>query len=227
MTPTQFIYQAAQRTPKVMTPSGKEVVYAFPEAPNCEDALCWLCGGETHGKGTPKKKTIKSTFTDHDLAKAPMSESICEACTWALSQRSLRNYSILATEEGLYHPSRPEMQKICLEPPKPPFVFALAVSGQKWLHFKAKINYSNTAFVVAFEETPVVVNPTQFAKMTEYIELLYNGGFTKDEILSGKYNSSKIITYSLVRFMEHEGQIRDFRGGRMFELAVFLAQKKE
>lgn len=227
ITPTQFIYQAAQKTPRVMTPSGKEIEYTFPEVPECEDELCWLCGGNTYGRGTPKKKTIKPTFTDHSLARAPMSQSICEACTWALSERSLRNYSILATAEGLYHPSREEIQKICLSPPKPPFLLTIAVSGQKWLHFKTKINYSNVTFTVAFEDMLVTVAPKQFEIMTKYIELLYNGGFTKDEILSGKYNSSRIVEYSLIRFMEHEDHIRNYRGGRMFELAVFLAQKEE
>lgn len=227
ITPTQFIYQAAQKTPRVMTPSGKEIGYSFPEVPECEDELCWLCGGNTYGRGTPKKKTIKPTFTDHPLARAPMSQSICEACTWALSERSLRNYSIFATIKGLYHPSRPEIQKICLSPPEPPFLLTIAVSGQKWLHFKTKINYNNTAFTVAFEDMLTTVIPIQFATMTKYIELLYNGGFTKDEILSGKYNSSRILAYNLIRFMEHEEKIRDYRGSRQFELAVFLTQKKE
>jgi len=227
ITPTQFIYQAAQKTPRVMTPSGKEIGYTFPEVPECEDELCWLCGGNTNGKGTPKKKTIKPTFTDHSLARAPMSQSICEACTWALSERSLRNYSIFATSKGLYHPSRPEIQKICLSPPEPPFLLTIAISGQKWLHFKTKINYNNICFAAAFEETPTTIIPMQFATITKYTELLYNGGFTKDEILSGIYNNSRIMAYGISKFEEHETILRRFRGSRQFELAVFLAQKRE
>ncbi|NSW92828.1 MAG: hypothetical protein HPY74_19675 [Firmicutes bacterium] len=61
---TQFIYTAAQKTPVVKTPSGKEVEYSFPEVPECDDEKCWLCGADTNGYGTPVNKTIKPTFTD-------------------------------------------------------------------------------------------------------------------------------------------------------------------
>ncbi len=227
ITAMQFIYQAAQKTPTIITPAGKEVIYTFPETPNCEDARCWLCGGETHGRGTPKKDTIKPTFTNHDIAKVPSSNSICEACTWGLSNSTLRNYSILATSDRLEHPSKAQIRDCLINPPDPPFVLTIAVSGQKWLHIFAKINYSNKAFTVMYERTPVKVNPVHFKAIIELVEELYNGGFTKDEILRGDYQGHKIQAFGIQRFEEIEWQLEIARGSRLFEMAVDLSQKEE
>jgi hypothetical protein len=227
ITPMQFIYEAAKKTPKVITPSGKEIFYEFLETPECKDKKCWLCGGETNGKGTSKKKTIKPTFTNHDIAKYPLSESICEACTWGLSNSSLRNYSILATEKGLQHPSKLQIREYLMNPPKPPFVFTIAVSGQKWLHILARINYNAGMFYVMYEQTPVQVRPLLFRQLIELIEKLYNGGFTKDEILKGDYQTHKIQTFGIEEFEGIEWQLEIHRGSRLFELAVDMAKKEE
>lgn len=227
ITAMQFIYEAAKKTPVVITPAGKEVKYTFLEVPECKDKRCWLCGGETHGKGTPKKKTIKPTFTNHDIAKAPMSSSICEACTWGLSNSTLRNYSIVATASGLEHPSKAQIRQYLIVPPEPPFVITIAVSGQKWLHIFAKLNYSNELFEVMYEQTPVQVKPAKFKQVIELVEELYNAGFTKEEILKGQYQAHKIQAFGLERYQAIEWELEPERGSRLFEMAVDLAQKEE
>jgi CRISPR type IV-associated protein Csf1 len=206
---------------------GKEVEYTFPEIPECADEKCWLCGADTYGYGTPVRKTIKPTFTDVPFSREPRSRSICRACTWALSYRELRNYSILATTDGLYHPSREELRNIVLDPPKPPFVLCIAASGQKWLHFKAKVNYSRNKFIVQFEDIGVPVSPAVFAETIEPVEILYNNGFIKDEILNWDFPAHKILEFGLERFQEIEARLQRYRKSRVLELAVFVAQKKE
>lgn len=227
LTSMQFLYNAAKKKPRVITPSGKEIIYEFPDTPECEDARCWLCGGKTNGKGTPKKKTIKPTFTNHDIAKYPLSQSICEACTWGLANSSLRNYSILATGNGLEHPSKQQIREYLINPPEPPFVFTIAVSGQKWLHIFAKINYNNSFFEIMYEQTPVQVNSQKFKAIIELIETLYNAGFTKDEILKGYYQAHKILAFGIEKFEKIENQLETERGSRLFELAVDLSRKEE
>jgi hypothetical protein len=227
VTPMQFIYEAAQATPKVITPSGKEILYTFPEIPECEDDRCWLCGGLTHGHGTPRKKTIKPTFTNHDIAKYPPSDSICEACTWGLSQMSLRNYSIVATKEGLLHPSKLQIRDMLIKPPESPFVFTIAISGQKWLHILARVNYSSAIFYVQYEETQIQIKPIYFHHLIEPIEKLYNGGFTKDEIRTGNYQIHKILAFGIEALQDIEIQLSNARGSRIFELAVDMAKKED
>jgi len=224
-TPTQLVYHAAMQTPEISVAMGKVVKYQDVDVTDVADARCWLCGGETNGRGRPVKKAIKPTFTDRDKAKGPRnSESICPGCAFCLSSTPLRNYSIVATENGLSHPSRPEMRELLLEPPEPPFVFCVAVSGQKWLHFRSQVAYSRDGYPVQVEETRICVERPVLAGWLDAVEMLYTV-FTKAEILSGQYNQNRIKQFGLLRFQEVERRVASHRGTRLFELAVFVAQK--
>lgn len=228
MTNTQFLYQCMQLSPKVITPMGKEMVYnkiATNTLPS--GSKCWLCGGAAV-TGLPKKDIIKDTFTDHGLSKSPHSDYVCEACCWALSERSLRNYSIFADEQGIQHPSRSHIKDIILNLHTIPFLLCIAESGQKWLHFKTPVNYSLQSPVVLLEETPIRLDLVLFREMIQKTEYMYNLGFSKDSILSGNYNISQIVKIGLKTFEAVEQELKEFRKkGRQFELAVFLSQKEE
>jgi len=249
LTPTQFIRQAALKTGTVVTPTpwkekpadkkvrkseeGKirmgdhvGVVMEDPGLEDVPDESCWLCGGEISGRGRQVKRAILDTFTDRDKARAPWSDSICPGCAFCLSYTTLRNYSILATEEGLRHPGRAEIKGLLLEPPEPPFLLCIAVSGQKWLHFRAEIAYSQDGFPVQYEETRVTVDRATLASLLDIVEQLY-AVFTKAEILSGSYGQNRIREFGLRRFQELEAMAALVRGSRLFDLAVFVAQKKE
>jgi CRISPR type IV-associated protein Csf1 len=197
----------------------------FP-AEDVEDGICFLCGGETHGKGQPTKKAIKPTFTDMPYARALDSNAVCDACAFCLSYRELRNYALVATETELMHPGRPQVKDLLLNPPEPPFVICIAVSGQKWIHFKSQVNYSREAFSVNLEEGQVKVEPAKLRTMLETIEYLY-AVFSKEEILSGRYNQKRIKDFGMDRFSKNEDLITELRGSRLFGLAVFVAQKQE
>ncbi len=53
------------------------VVMNDPPMQDVPDIRCWLCGGQTGGRGAPVKKVIQNTFTDRDKARYPMSGSVC------------------------------------------------------------------------------------------------------------------------------------------------------
>ncbi len=222
LTATQFLYNAAIAAGPVHTPMGKVVSYGALE-PGHLAGTCYLCGADTDA-GLPKKKVIKPTFTDHGLARAPDSEVVCPYCAWALSYRELRNYSILATAQGLRHPSRAEWRDILLNPPEPPFMACLAVSGQKWLHFKARINRNNEAFVVMLEEQPVAVVPKKLESLLRRIEDLYTV-FSKSEIESGHYSPQRIQQFGMEAWLKHETVLERVRGSGIFDVALFVAQR--
>jgi len=249
LTPTQLIRKAALKTGTAITPTlWKEkpadkkvrkseanqvevgghvgVVMTDPTIENVPDWQCWLCGGRTGGRGLPVKKAILPTFTDRDKARGSRSQSICQGCAFCLSHLSLRNYSILATEQGLRHPTRPEIRELLLEPPEPPFVFCIAVSGQKWLHFRAQVAYSRDGYPVQMEETSVCIERPVLRQWLESVELLYTV-FSKDEIRTGHYSQNRIKEFGLLRFQAVEAMVAPSRGTRLFDLAVFVAQKRE
>lgn len=234
MNATQLIYQAAMQQKTVMVSGEKEIKYEDIEAEQTKDTLCWLCGSHTNGEGVSVKKAIKPTFTDGHLAKAPHSKYLCKTCAFCLAYPSLRNYSIVAAPNKLLHPSRAEMRDILLNPPEPPFVICVAVSGQKWLHIKSQVSFSRNNFPVQLEETTVYVDTAVLSEILEPIEELYTGGFRKSayrdmpgEIESGEYEPWKVQQFGIEKWEKLEEKIVPHRGQRIFQLALFIAQKKE
>lgn len=226
LTSTQFIRRAAMLTGQTEIKPGKVLTYRDPPLEAVPDPICWLCGGKTEGLGLPKKKRILDTFTDHAWARGQGSESLCAGCSFCLSMRELRNYSIFATEKGLLHPGRAEWREILLNPPDPPFVACLAVSGQKHLSFKAPMNYSNDTFFVLLEEQAVEVQPPKLEYILDLVEQLY-AYFTKDEIATGNYSQHRIQRCGVSRWDEMETALSPWRRRRLFDLALFVAQKRE
>lgn len=131
LTTSQLIYQAALKTGQTEIKPGKIIHYTKPKLQDVPDDTCWLCGGETKGRGMLTKKAIKVTFTDHPYARGQESTSVCAGCAFCLSLRALRNYSILATPKGIQHPSRAKWREVLTNPPEPPFVACLAISRKK------------------------------------------------------------------------------------------------
>lgn len=249
LTTTQFIRRAALKTGTVVTPTpwkerppGKKVrkseanqvkvgdftgiVMTDLDMADVPDTSCWLCGGATGGRGLPIKKIIKDTFTDHDKASAPGSGSVCPGCVFCLSFLSFRNYSILATTDGIKHPTRSDMRALLLSPPEPPFTLCIAVSGQKHLTFKAEVAYSRDNYPVHLEETRVLVDVSQLAELLDLTERLYTV-FSKDEIKTGRYSMGRIKQFGIAQFQQAEEKLAPHRGSRLFDLAIFVAQKKE
>lgn len=231
ITASQLIRQAALKTKQLELQGAKGVKvidYADPPLESVPDSTCWLCGGEIdNGRGMPTKKAIKPTFTDHPYARGHGSSSVCAGCAFCLSTRELRNYSILATAAGeLQHPSRAKWREILTNPPEPPFVMCLAVSGQKHLSFKAPVNLDRNHFTILLEEREIFVIPERIEQAIGVIEALYSY-FTKDEIATGRYNQHRIRECGLARWERLETDAEAWRGRPLFDLAIFVAQKRE
>lgn len=226
MTPTAIIRCAALKSGEVPLANGKVAVYEDIQAEPVEDAVCWLCGAPTGGMGVPTKAAIKPTFTDGPLARMPHSKAVCRDCAFCLSFRELRNYSILADGTGLRHPARADWRQILLDPPVPPFVACVALSGQRWLHIRAQVAFSRDNFPVQVEDTLAYVDRPMLAHLGGLVDELYEV-FTKDEITKGDYQPHRINQFGLERFVTLENELTPHRGNRMFDLAVLTARRKE
>lgn len=229
LTPTQLIYEAWKNTPQPLPlPNGKTAVWPEPEYTDVPDPVCWLCGGETHGRGRPHKDVIRKTFTNTPHARATESKSLCVPCAWILAQKYIRNWSLLVVDGRFEHPSRERIREILLNPPRTfPWLLSIAVSGQKHISFPGHINRSSRDMRVLMEELLVPIPPEGIGGWLEPVEELYSGGFSKDEIRRGNYQQNRIRRFGMRRWRELEDNVAPLRGTRMLELAVLVAQQRE
>lgn len=229
LTPTQLIFKAYQSTPKPLPlPNGKTAEWPLPEMHEVPDELCWLCGGRTDHFGRLRKDAVRDSFTDARYARVVESESLCSGCGWILAQKFIRNWSLLVVDGKLEHPSRDQIREVLVQPPTTyPWLLSIAVSGQKHISFAGKVVLSPNSIWVLLEQTPVQIPPSGIGTMLEPIEDLYTAGFAKAEIQTGRYQQNRIRKAGLSWWRAKEELIAPLRGSRVFELAVFAAQKQE
>lgn len=229
ITPTQLIYEAWKNTSQPMQlPNGKTRDWPEPEYIDVPDDVCWLCGGETEGRGRMHKDVIRPTFTNTPHAQATDSKSLCVACSWILAQRFIRNWSLYVVDGKFYHPGRAELRDIIARPPATyPWLLCIAVSGQKHISFPGHVVRSPRDTKILMEELLVPLPAEGIPDILEPVEMLYTGGFTKTEITTGQYRQNRIMNFGLSEWRMLEDEIAHLRGGRLLELAVFVAQKQE
>lgn len=210
--PTQLIYQAALA-------SGFEP-YPVGSVP---DDLCWICAGPTGGRGHLVSDVVSHTFTDTDFVRWG-GNSICEACMFCLKTKHLRTRSTLATLAGLTQPLRQEWRDILLDPPEPPWVGAIAISGKKHVSFKAQVNLTNPSPIVSVEMIPTRYSPSNLAEDLAVIEELLTE-FTRRDIETGSYAQHRIKRFGLIRLADLEQRVTEMRRRkRLFDLALLIAR---
>lgn len=220
------------------------------EKEKSDGKICWLCGGHIEdGTGWKIKKAILSTFTNHNQAKALTSSTVCFQCvtfsrveSWIKYVNSLettslkiskvtswRSYSHVFSKHGHQCPTRKEWKDILLNPPDPPFLFVVAISGQKHLIFRSKISYNQNTFYVKFEDEDLVISKSEFTKCLVDFEAMYELGFSKISILKGDYNQAQIIKVGLNVWLEAENKIKIWRNSNqdIIRLVKFCAQKEK
>jgi len=194
-------------------------------------AACWLCG-QPSDNSIPVGDQIGESFTNHSYAQAPRSDRLCAACVFFLmahpeSRHWWRNRSHLFTAAGVRHPLRNEWRGILLDPPAPPCMACLATSGQKNLIFRAPIAHTRDHYPVQFEEEVVIVDRARLAALLGPFEVLYSAGVTKEEIRTGRVNSTKVLAIGVDRYRQFDAVIAPHRGSLLLELVAWVAQKGE
>lgn len=217
------------------------------------DADCWLCGGPTHSVGWHLKDGIPPTFTDFNQAKAPWSLSACGACVAMSSSAAYAKYaevkglpttfpvkegkkpralnwlyfSHVITPDVYYQPDRPQWRELLLNPPEPPFIMSMAVNGKKHVIFRACINNSREEFFVQADEERIFVERSVFSEALQQFEDGYKVGFSKDSLLSGRYNQAAILSVGLDKWREVERNMSVWRAQYpgLLQLCHFCGQK--
>lgn len=249
MSVTQFIWKTALGMSEFEPPlpKGRRGKYGA-------DSSCWLCAGETEGKGWHIKDVIGSAFTDTASAKSPSSQTVCYSCAallkkeaWEQACNKYDYFPYFPVKEGKkpfmsswmfashvfsdgvwLMPSRQEMRGHLLEPPNPPFVISVSDMGKIHVLFRCEVSLSNDDFFVNLDTETIRVNRAIFAKILSDVEDGYID-FSKESMLTGEYNQAAIMRTGLKRWREVESVIKKHRSENngMLKLAVFVSIKKE
>lgn len=247
---TQFIWSECLGMPDFdpPEPKGKRPKYG-------QDADCWLCGGETEGKGWHLKDVIGAAFTDGNDAVSVESETVCNQCAALMKKEAWEPacvkfdhspyfpvkdgkkpfmsswmFSSHVFAKGLwFQPARSEVRNHLLNPPEPPFVMSFAAVGKKHVLFRSSIAQSRELFFVNLDEKNILVNRGRFKEFLELFEQAYTDGFSKESLLTGEYNQAAIMKYGIAKWRELESQLSAMRelDSDLFTLVSYAAQKND
>jgi len=192
---------------------------------------CCVCGAD--GIGLPFRDWVRDTFTDWDKLQA--GDIICQPCQFAFCETSellaarvgkdklqrMRNYShfiINGEWVPLSKGNKARMRDILLDGGWS--VAVIAESGQKHIIFRAmpgQVQFEEQRLTSLHGLEPLLVD----------IEALYDGGFSKGEIESGRYAQHRILKFGYSEWAGLESRmVSHYRGSLLFRLAIFLAQRK-
>lgn len=191
---------------------------------------CWLCGGSAGEEPHYLGNWLRENFTGHQYAKCPSSDAVCQACVYLTDGDSWREYCAAHPEMGLKSmrplswrsyghvfaeglhvcPVRGEWRQWLVEPPDAPFVVLLPESAQKHIVFLARVSTSRYRYWLQLEEDTVLVDRADMAAVMELFERLLALGFTRDEIVSGRYQQGRLLRAGL-KMLTLEDDIAQFR----------------
>lgn len=201
-----------------------------PPMPGEYSGICRVCGQQ--GDGLEFVAWVRPTFTDWD--KLLPGEILCHACQFAFAEKSkmltrltgkekpqrMRNYSHFVVGDEwlpLSKANKARMAHILLYDDWR--VAVIAQSGQKHLVFRARPK------VAQFEEQQMP-DLRGLGNLLATVEMLYSC-FSKVEIETGNYAQYRVMRFDPLRWWELESVLKSQRQTTLFELALFLAQRKE
>ena len=120
--------------------------------------------------------------------------------------------------------TREQIRGWLLDPPEPPFMIAIAQSGQKHITPLAQEGFDRDRFPVQFETESIWVVRAEFTVLLEKYQALMNMGFSKTEITSGHYRSDRIVALTdITVFYDCERAIEPHRGTSLIQLIDHVA----
>lgn len=234
MSPTQFAHACLGSPPFP------------PPRPAPAASSCWLCGGPLGERAWARGDALPSTFAQHDDARVKTSPAVCEACayfavgsTWQAwladprapkvktwQQASWRSYGhFFRPDPAQPHecPLNSRWRDLLLDPPEPPFLAIVSLSGQKNLIFRAQVAFDRDLYPAQVEETTVAVDRRKLAACVDLVETALAAGLGREEIESGEARPDRALAMGLRRWRALDAEIAPWR--RLEPMLLMLACK--
>lgn len=199
------------------------------------DGCCGICGKPVHEGEKAEPLEFKSSFVDHNLCVNPAGEYACVYCT-EIMDRSVFQQKLstgVFTRDGMY----PAAKKIhrahfLLNPPPPPFSFAIQNGKSQHIVWKAPVNLSREVFVVQLGGLSLTV---RHAKLIAAVALVHQLRDTycqwEAAIAEQKGNKPKAIDRNALRalgYTDMKGQVvRTFMPARWLTDMIEQGQIEE
>jgi hypothetical protein len=194
--------------------------------------VCRIMGKEA--VGVPFDKWVKKTFTDFPFLQEgdiisnealftfeEGSEIIQQKVGSERPQR-FRTYSHIISGQRWYALTKADKELMWdIITTQNPQCVCIAESGQKHIFFKIREGWWQ------FEEKQILPNLKLLKQINSIMNELYAGGFTQEEIKSGKYQDQRIIKFGLAEWKALDERLKPFRNSNIFDFAAFFMLKKE
>lgn len=189
---------------------------------------CVFCG-QAVDCGLRLKDAVSDNFNNWDLLSFNRSgeQMVCIPCAWCLSERKLRVRNFIATESGIIYFSRKELAVNLFEVPyDPPLAICITRSYKKHNAIRAVLSGDDRIWRIREEDRIYDFDRFFWRPVFELLCEAYRI-FSKAELQSGHYHSSRLLKYGAERFASLEGTFAPLRGNPSFELLIYALNKDE
>ncbi len=204
-----------------------------------EIEICAMCGA-SNIPGYPIKDVIKATFMDNELLNN-RSKHLCIYCAACIGKDVpmsswVRAHSFFATKKKLQFLKREDLWNNIFSPPETPFVFGVTYSHKKHISFKTEVNFSKKKFMIKTENESVIVIKKELnssgvlTAMKNWYTICNDKKieptwFTKNDILTGCTNFSKIEKYGRNKYLLENKVIKPYRQTALLKLLAHSLNK--
>ena len=179
---------------------------------------CMICGRYTEAGHEPRR-VFRDTFTEYNRL-LHYAGVVCPWCALLLSRQEYRRRSWVASTRGIeLLRSRAEALSRLLEPPEPPFVFYVSLSGRKqgWVTVASRPAASRDEYPVSVDGELVYVVRERLGVYAALAGELLRSGASRQELIQG----CRPRTWGRARLLC--SQLEEVRGDPVWALAARLA----
>lgn len=133
----------------------------------------------------------------------------------------------MSTEDELKVLQHIDIAENVLNPPQPPFVFVVTKTHKKHAFLNAVLNDSRERLDIGLEQESIRFERHEFRHAYHHARVLYEVGFSKEEIRTGQYRKWRLLEQLGNNFWAINRTLEIYRFTPFFNFLVHILQKGE